>query len=332
MSTTPPPPSDGVPIRPPNPPAAPPAPATDAPPAAPAPSSPTFTGGDEAEIFDRGYRRYEGRRTGVTGSIRTLAKHSARRALGLRRSARHKILPIMVVVFAYLPGTAFVGLAALLPDDAEDLLLPSYAEYYGFVSAAIFLFAAFVAPELLCTDRRTGMLGLYLASPLERRTYLAGKGLATVGILALVTTGPPLLLLIALTIEGAGPDTLSDGLSLLWRILLSGVVVTSVYTAISLAVSATTDRKGGAMASIVGIIVGSSVVAAVLVDSLDQPSLRLISMLGLPLQLVFRIHGESGDPGWSEVSTSAMTITVIAVTLAGLAWTWDRYRRLTVRR
>ena len=40
---------------------------------------------------------------------------------------------------------------------------------------AVLVFVAFVAPEVLCPDRRTGMLGLYLASPLTRDTYLVGK-------------------------------------------------------------------------------------------------------------------------------------------------------------
>lgn len=286
----------------------------------------------DARIHDRGYRRYGGERTGVRGAIRTLAVHSMRRALGLRRSARHKILPVMVVVFAYLPGTAFVGAAALLPDDIAEAFLPSYADYYGFIIAAIFLFTAFVAPELLCTDRRTGMLGVYLASPLDRRTYLAGKGLATAGILALVTIGPPLLLLIALSLEGSGPDGWGEGLQLLWRILASGLVVTGIYTAISLAVSATTDRKGAAMASIVGIIVGSGVVGVTLAETLERPNLRVISLLGLPQALVHRIHDETPPPEWVDVATAPMVLVAVGVTVAGLAWTWDRYRRLTVRR
>ena len=178
------------------------------------PAADQWADAGDARIHDRGYRRYDGERTGVRGAIRTLAAHSMRRALGLRRSARHKILPVMVVLFAYLPGTAFVGAAALLPDDIAEAFLPSYADYYGFIIAAIFLFTAFVAPELLCTDRRTGMLGVYLASPLDRRTYLAGKGLATAGILALVTTGPPLLLLIALSLEGSGPGSWTDAVQL----------------------------------------------------------------------------------------------------------------------
>ena len=80
----------------------------------------------EAQIYDRGYRRYDGPRTGIAGSLRTLVKHSLRHALGLGRSARYKIVPVAVVVMAYLPAAVFIGLAALIPVDTEDFL-PTYA-------------------------------------------------------------------------------------------------------------------------------------------------------------------------------------------------------------
>ena len=64
--------------------------------------------------------------------------------------------------------------------------LPTYGEYYGFIVSAIIVFVAFVAPEVLCTDRRTGMLGLYLASPLTRDTYLLAKAIAVAVVLATV--------------------------------------------------------------------------------------------------------------------------------------------------
>lgn len=286
-----------------------------------------------ARIFDRGYRRYDGPRTGLRGSIRTLVLHSAQRALGLGRPARHKLLPAAVALMAYLPATVFVGLAALLPEPISDEALPSYAEYYGFVSAAIMLFAAFVAPELLCTDRRTGMLGLYLASPLDRVTYLLGKAIAVAGILAIVTLGPPLVLLVALTLEGSGPGGVVDFADLLWRILLSGLAVSLLHTTVSLAVAATTDRRAAATATVVGLLIGTSVITTALVEGGDFPDwIRAGNLTGLPLELVFRIHGEEGGWPTDDVATWILVVGELAWIAVGAAWIWDRYRRLTVRR
>ena len=185
------------------------------------------TTGTQARILDRGYRAYTGPRLGVRGAVRSLVLHSMQRALGLKRPFWQKILPALAVFIAYVPAIVFVGLAVFLSDTLLENtdLLPTYADYYGFISAAIVVFTAFVAPELLCTDRRTGMLGLYLASPLTRDTYLLAKAIATVALLALVTLGPPLFLLIGLTIVGQGPDGPLDLLTLLGRIVLGGLAV-----------------------------------------------------------------------------------------------------------
>jgi ABC-2 type transport system permease protein len=286
----------------------------------------------DARIFDRGYRRYDGPRTGLAGAVRTLVVHSAQRALGLGRPARHKGLPLAVAVMAYVPATVFVGLAAFLPGNLGAEALPSYAEYYGFITAAIMLFAAFVAPELLCTDRRTGMLGLYLASPLDRRTYLLAKALAVLGILAIVTLGPPLLMLIALTLEGSGPDGVGSFLVLAVRIVAAGLAVSLLHSAVSLAVAATTDRKAAATATIVGVLIGSTVVAGALVHGGGlSPWIQLADLTSLPIELVFRIHGEVGDVTPTEVPTWAMAAAYLGWVLAATAWIWGRYRRLAVR-
>ena len=88
------------------------------------------------------------------------------------------------------------------------------------------MFSAFVAPELLCTDRRTGMLGLYLASPLTRNTYLAARRRSRCcRLLALVTLGPPLLMLVAFTVIGQGPDGPVALLTLLGQMVLGGMAV-----------------------------------------------------------------------------------------------------------
>ncbi len=287
----------------------------------------------DAAIYEQGYRSYTGERTGVGGAIKTLIGHSIRAVLGLGRSARHKIMPVAVILMAYTPAAVFLGVAALLPSNLEGEVLPSYAEYYGFVSAALFLFASFVAPELLCTDRRTGMLGVYLASPLDRATYLLGKTAAVASILAVVTIGPPLVLLIGLSLADAGPASLGDGLELAWRIILSGAVMSAFYAGISMAVSATTDRKGAATATIIGLLVGSLAIANAVVEGGDQSQLYLLGDLAsLPFELTSRIHGEEGDWARRDISTGLIWLTAVGIIGGCAVWVWDRYRRMLVRR
>lgn len=284
----------------------------------------------EAQIFDRGYRTYDGVRTGVPGAIKTVVFQSIRAVLGLGRSARHKVIPVVVILMSFVPAIVFVGLAALLPEDLGNDFLPTYAEYYGFVITALFLFTAFVAPELLCTDRRSGMLGVYLASPLDRTTYLAAKLLAVMSLLAIVTVGPTLLLLIALSFEGSGPDGIVNFFETLGRIALAGVVVSLYFSAISMAVSSTTDRKGAATATTLGLFVGSAAVSTALTGFDYSTYFRLGNLLVLPTELTFRIHSEPGE--WRNIEASLMWLATIGIIVVCVAWVWLRYRKLLVRR
>ena len=54
----------------------------------------------DARILDRGYRRYDGPRHGVRGAMRSLAAHSAQRALGLRLPLATKLFPVLSAVIA----------------------------------------------------------------------------------------------------------------------------------------------------------------------------------------------------------------------------------------
>jgi ABC-2 type transport system permease protein len=176
-------------------------------------------------------------------------------------------------------------------------------------------------------------LGLYLASPLDRTTYLLSKAAAVLGILAIVTLGPPLLMLVALTLEGSGPDGVGDFFTLLLRIVAAGLAVSASQTALSLAVSATTDRRAAATATIVGILIGSAAITGALTEGADfAPWIQLGNLFALPLELVFRIHGEVGNWSESDVPTWSMVAAQVAWVTLATAWIWDRYRRLTVRR
>ncbi len=286
----------------------------------------------EARIYDQGYRRYDGPRTGMAGSMRTLVKHSLRHAVGLGRAARYKVIPLAIIGMAYLPAAVFIGLAALIPIDTEQFL-PTYAEYYGFVSATIYLLAGFVSPELLCADRRTGLLGVYLASPLDRPNYLFGKAISVFVLLLAVTLGPPLLMLIAFSLQNMGPDGFGQWLETFVQIVVSSAVLGVLYTAIGLAVAASTDRIPVATATILALIPGSAIVTDIMVGEADlDPIFRLANLLFLPRALIFRIHGEIG--GWSSSQNPTWTLWLAwgAWVAASVAWIWHRYRRLLVRR
>ncbi|MCU1379756.1 MAG: hypothetical protein JWN29_2739 [Acidimicrobiales bacterium] len=287
----------------------------------------------EARILDQGYRPYDGPRRGVPGAVRSLAWYSVLRALGLRRTAWAKLLPIASVLIAYLPAAVFVGIAALIPARVRDQvdLIPTYSEYYGFITAAIVLFVALVGPEVLCSDRRNGMLGLYLASPLDRRTYLLAKVLAVVPVLALVTLGPPLLQLVGLTLADAGPGSAGAFLLVFLRIGLAAVVISAAFTALSLAAASLTDRRAVASAGVILLLFTTSIATTQLVDvSGADPHLLLLNLFFVPFELVQRVYGEPG--GHPSIATATLVAAEVAWTFVAAAVVWLRYRSLTVTR
>ena len=281
-------------------------------------------------ILEQGYRRYEGERRGEFFAVRSLLVHTLRRVLGLRRPARWKLLPVMSIVFAYLPAIVFVGVTALFGDEVDEFL-PRYADYYGFITSAILLFVAFVAPEALCPDRRSRVLSLYLASPLTRGTYLLAKAGSVFTVLAFVTVGPPLLLLLGLVLQDHGPDGPLGVLAVLGRILGSGVMMAGFYTAISLGASSLTDRRAVAAAGTLMLILASITATNILHYGIGTAvEVMVFNLTWAPTELVYRIYGEPGrEP---TLDTIALVAGVAAWTIAGSATTFYRYQTLRVTR
>lgn len=284
----------------------------------------------DARIVDQGYRRYEGPRLGPRGAQRALFVASLQRALGLRRRFRHKLIPLLVMIMAYLPAAVFVGVAALIPEELDEVV-PEYADYYGFVTSAILLFVAAVVPEVVCGDRRSGMLGLYLAAPLTRESYLAMKGLAVAAVVGMVTLGPPILLLIGYSFVDLGPGWPGEGLLLVARILAAGTAVAVWYTALGLVASSLTDRRAFASAGIVLAALVSAAVVGALVNGAElTPWLRLADLFNLPFEAVRRIYGEEGD--FPELATAPLLAAFAALVVVAAVFVRTRYQRLVVTR
>ena len=86
-----------------------------------------------AEVFDLGYRGYEGERTGRWARRDAIWRDGIRISLGLGRGVGAKVAPWLLLALALVPMVVLVVVAAFVgpatnPDDFE---LPSYGDYYG---------------------------------------------------------------------------------------------------------------------------------------------------------------------------------------------------------
>ena len=295
------------------------------------------------EILERGYRRYDGPRLGVAASISALVRHTVRRCLGVHRPARAKVFPVLVIVLAYVPTIVYVGVTVLgnrlqrsgVPGRSmARAFVPSYATSYLSITLAIVVFSAFVAPEVLCPDRRTGMLGLYLASPLDRFTYLVSKAAAVLMLTCVVTVGPPLILLVGYATQGFGPEGLAGWAGTLGRILGAGLTIAVLVTAVSLAISSLTTRKAAASAAFLALVIGlSGLLTMVVVQGAVSNRWGVFNLFTLPYEAAFRIFGEPSPlvlNAESEVPAGLIALGCggwVASSVLVIAW---RYRRAGV--
>jgi ABC-2 type transport system permease protein len=287
------------------------------------------TAGQDARLFDLGYRGYDGLRERPARAIVTLAEFTARRVLGLGRGTRHKVLPAITLAIAFLPALVSVIFSVILEDLAVDDLI-SYGDYMFIIGTALALFAALIAPEALCPDRRTGMLGLYLAGPLDRTRYLIAKGVGVLAVMLLITLGPLLFMLLAFVLAGFGPSA-TETPELLLRILAAGVSTALVYASLSLAVSSFTTRRAAAAVGVVLLLfVPASVVRSVIESTGAPNELDLFSSPFVAAELAYRIFGETSDDAEpvTELSTWLVAGGVGAAVLVGALVCWLRYRRL----
>ena len=284
-------------------------------------------------ILDRGHRPFDGPRGGRLHAIRVLVGHGIGRAVGRRRPWWTKLAPAVIVVISLLPAVAYLGVVSLIDlEEVEEQIVPTYAEYSGIILFAIILLLAFVAPEIVCTDRRSGLIALYLASPLTRSDYVLAKTLSVAIVMCAVTVVPLLVLFAGYVAEGLGPEWPLDGIATLGRVIAGGLVITASATALSMGVASWVTRSAAAAALLVGVTFGGAIIAVLLVEGDLGAGWAVLDVLGVAADIVRRIHGETAFP--EDVVARLSTPVVVAAWLAQLTLfggsAWWRYRRLQV--
>jgi ABC-2 type transport system permease protein len=293
-------------------------------------------------VFDIGYQPYTGVREGRARARRAMFKDGIRAALGLGRPPRAKVLPwffLFVLVFIALVMALIAGAADRMigPGAAERMDLPSHVDYYGIASIVMFVFAAVVAPELLCRDRREGVINLYLVRPLTGSDYIVSRWLAFFSIMLAAAWLPQVILFLGLAGGDASPMQYLEKYWLdLPRFIASGFAFAAYLTTLALLVASFTSRRAYASVFLVGLVAITAPFTLGLSQEIEGPVGEWISMFALtniPLHLNDVIFGELSElteeiPG-SRLSNLAKSTWYLLWTILPGLFLWSRYRRLT---
>ena len=215
----------------------------------------------QGELYDLGYQHYQGPREGRARARAALWVNGIRTALGLGRGPTAKILPALLFIAAMIPAVVL----AIIGSQGIPTQTASHSDYYLIVSIILLLFSAIIAPELLCPDRRDGVLSLYLVRPLTPTDYVAGRWLAFFTVTLAIAYSGQVLLLISFTLAAAEPlEHLRDNWLEVPRFIAAGFVVAAFTATLPLAVSAFTTRRAYAAAFVIGLYLISASTADIL--------------------------------------------------------------------
>ncbi|MBV8960042.1 MAG: hypothetical protein JO054_05600 [Actinobacteria bacterium] len=284
------------------------------------------------QVYDRGYRPYEGKRGGRGAVIRALWIASMRRALGLRRSWRQKLLPWGLLTVVSIPAIVAVGIAYVTRNTpGREFHFITYREYVG-VSTALLLFVAVTAPDILCPDRRQRVLPLILSRPLTGLDYVFAKVAAIFTIVFAFGFLPQVVLFVGRMLVSDSALTYFKGnLDVLWKVPVTVAVLALYYALLGTAAAATTTRRVVAAVTFLGVILISSVVSHAFVETSSdhRTLLGLLNLLAIPLHLrdvIFQGHisegALQGEPG-AALLALVVYVAVVAVCASVLAY---RYR------
>ena len=218
------------------------------------------------EVFDRGYKHYDGPRLGRTHAVWALTLYSIKRAMGIKKNWTAKVTPFVLYAAIAIPVAIGIGIRAFV----EDAEIFDYVGFYQYVFIILGVFVAGIAPEMLSSDRRENVLALYFSRAITRIDYLVAKLLATALLTMTVSLVPVLIYWLGIQLLEDSPlKKMADRQDEFWAILAMGTLVALYLGSAGLLVSAFTDRKSIAIGVIVVLFVVSTSIAVVLYNALD---------------------------------------------------------------
>jgi ABC-2 type transport system permease protein len=266
----------------------------------------TIEASNRGAIYDRGYRPYVGPRGRRGAATFGLYKASMRRALGIRRSWRQKAAPFLLLGVVTIPAIVNVGIGYVTRNQQiirERVQILTYREYVG-VSAALLLFVALVAPDVICPDRRQHVLPLMFARPLTGLDYVVAKVGAIATILFAFSFLPQVVLFIGnMLVSNDALGYFTNHLDVLWKVPVAVLILAVYYAVIGVTLASLTNRRIVAGATVIGLFLITSSTAGIIVGENFEfgggSPAALINILRIPLylrDLVFLGHIDPTSP------------------------------------
>ncbi|MEV4908192.1 ABC transporter permease subunit [Streptomyces albidoflavus] len=287
---------------------------------------------DSTQIHNIGYRKYDGPRLGRSHARRALYSQSLRGAYGLGRSAKSKVLPMLLFAVMCLPAAIMVAVTVT----AGLKTLPvDYTRYAVVMQAVIGLYVASQAPQSVSRDLRFKTVPLYFSRPVERVDYVLAKYAAMASALFLLTAVPLLVLYAGALLAELDFADQTAGFG---QGMVSVALLSLLFAGIGLVVSAVTPRRGFGIAAVIAVFtITYGAVSTVQAIAFQQGNTEAVGWIGLfsPITLIDGVQtaflgATSAYPGGAGPSTAGGTVHLLVVLglIAGCyALLMRRYRK-----
>ena len=218
------------------------------------------------KVDQAAYRTWDGHLRPGWKSVLAIAETDFRRVL-----SRNWMKPMLgMVLLINLVVAAFVSMM-VYEQLLGDRSLAEMAEQQGFGEIQpfaivlrafllqVFMFApvvvALTAGPLIAEDRRARAMPLYFSRPIRHWHYLAGKYLASLSFLLMITVLPPIGMFAVEMSNSPDQGILLDRLALLARGCVPGVLISVLLATVGLAISSLVERTNTATIAIFGVLI-----------------------------------------------------------------------------
>jgi ABC-2 type transport system permease protein len=271
--------------------------------------------GEQTRIHNIGYRHYDGPRLGRAYARRSLFSQSLRGSYGLGRSAKSKVLPMLLFVVMCVPALIMVAVA--VTTKMKDLPV-DYTRYAILLQAVVGLYLASQAPQSVSRDLRFKSIPLYFSRPIERGDYVLAKYAAMTSALFALTAAPLIVLYVGALLAKLDFAEQTKGFA---QGLVSVALLSLLFAGIGLVVSAVTPRRGFGIAAVIAVMtISYGAVSTVQAIADSQDNSGAITWLGLfsPVTLIDGVQtaflgATSAFPGGHGPSTGQGVVYLLVV-------------------